>query len=328
MSTCSDVGPVRIGSSCEWTGRRSPSRTEETHPPCPDCTRRSRRPCPSTRPSRSSPTSPTPSTGTPASPPPSASTPGPVGLGARYRLGVRMRGRVAPMEYRITTYEPPSRVVLTGEGSNVSAVDEIRFEPRPTARHPHRLHRRHPSRRLDAARRAVRRRRVREDRQGRARRDAAGARRSRAGGRPMRVAVVGVGRQRPDRRLCPAPGRARRRALRAGGRARRPRRHGDRGDADRPGQRGHRVHRLQRADLSAPGRPVRGARRRDPAERHVVRVRLPGVRRRVRVARRRAASSPSGASLARPSYLRMFPDIAPLLPRCAGDPRRPHRRPG
>jgi carbon monoxide dehydrogenase subunit G len=53
---------------------------------------------------------------------------GPVGLGARYRLGVRMRGNVVPMEYRITTYEPPTRVVLTGEGSNVSAVDEIRFE--------------------------------------------------------------------------------------------------------------------------------------------------------------------------------------------------------
>jgi carbon monoxide dehydrogenase subunit G len=55
---------------------------------------------------------------------------GPVGLGARYALGVRMRGRVAPMEYRITTYEPPTRVVLTGEGSGVSAVDEIRFAPR------------------------------------------------------------------------------------------------------------------------------------------------------------------------------------------------------
>lgn len=55
---------------------------------------------------------------------------GPVGLGARYRLGVRMRGRVAPMEYRITTYEPPTRVVLTGEGSGISAVDEIRFAPR------------------------------------------------------------------------------------------------------------------------------------------------------------------------------------------------------
>jgi carbon monoxide dehydrogenase subunit G len=57
---------------------------------------------------------------------------GPVGLGARYQLGVRMRGNVAPMEYRITTYEPPRRVVLTGEGSNVSAVDEIRFEPGST----------------------------------------------------------------------------------------------------------------------------------------------------------------------------------------------------
>lgn len=56
---------------------------------------------------------------------------GPVGLGARYRLGVRMRGKVAPMEYRITTYEPTSRVVLTGAGSNVSAVDDIRFETAP-----------------------------------------------------------------------------------------------------------------------------------------------------------------------------------------------------
>lgn len=55
--------------------------------------------------------------------------PGPVGVGARYRLGVRMRGRVAPMEYRITTYEPGRRVVLTGEGSGVAAVDDIRFEP-------------------------------------------------------------------------------------------------------------------------------------------------------------------------------------------------------
>jgi carbon monoxide dehydrogenase subunit G len=54
---------------------------------------------------------------------------GPVGLGASYRLGVRMRGRVAPMEYRITTFEAPRRVVLTGEGSGVSAIDEIRFEP-------------------------------------------------------------------------------------------------------------------------------------------------------------------------------------------------------
>ena len=55
--------------------------------------------------------------------------PGPVGVGSRYRLGVRMGGRVAPMEYRISVFEPPTRVVLTGEGSGVTAVDDIRFEP-------------------------------------------------------------------------------------------------------------------------------------------------------------------------------------------------------
>jgi carbon monoxide dehydrogenase subunit G len=58
--------------------------------------------------------------------------PGPVGLGARYRVNVLLRGKPSPMEYRITTYEPSTRVVLTGEGSNVSAVDEIRFEPIPS----------------------------------------------------------------------------------------------------------------------------------------------------------------------------------------------------
>lgn len=56
---------------------------------------------------------------------------GPLGVGSRYRLGIRMRGRVVPMEYRITTFEPSRRVVLQGEGSNVSAVDDIRFEATP-----------------------------------------------------------------------------------------------------------------------------------------------------------------------------------------------------
>ncbi len=53
---------------------------------------------------------------------------GPVGVGSRYRLDVRLGGRVAPMEYRISVFEPPSRVVLTGSGSGVTAVDDIRFE--------------------------------------------------------------------------------------------------------------------------------------------------------------------------------------------------------
>ncbi len=56
---------------------------------------------------------------------------GPVGSGARYRLGVRMGGRVAPMEYRIAGWEPPVRVVLRGSGSGVQAVDDIRFAAAP-----------------------------------------------------------------------------------------------------------------------------------------------------------------------------------------------------
>ena len=70
--------------------------------------------------------------GTPASRRPSASTRDPSAVGARYRLGVRMGGRVAPMEYEITTFEPSRRVVLAGEGSGVSAVDDIRFAATPT----------------------------------------------------------------------------------------------------------------------------------------------------------------------------------------------------
>jgi carbon monoxide dehydrogenase subunit G len=58
--------------------------------------------------------------------------PGPVGVGARYRLGVRMRGRVTPMEYRITDFDPLRRVVLAGSGSGVTAVDDIAFAKTPT----------------------------------------------------------------------------------------------------------------------------------------------------------------------------------------------------
>jgi carbon monoxide dehydrogenase subunit G len=57
---------------------------------------------------------------------------GPVRLGSRSRLGVRLGSRVAPMEYRVTTFDPPNVVVLTGSGSNVEAVDEIRFAPSGT----------------------------------------------------------------------------------------------------------------------------------------------------------------------------------------------------
>ena len=53
---------------------------------------------------------------------------GAIGLGSRFRLGVRLGGRVAPMEYRIAVFEPPTRVLLIGSGSGVAAEDDIRFE--------------------------------------------------------------------------------------------------------------------------------------------------------------------------------------------------------
>ena len=53
---------------------------------------------------------------------------GPVQAGATFELGVKMGGRVAPMTYRITHFERPTRVVLEGEGSGVRSVDDIRFQ--------------------------------------------------------------------------------------------------------------------------------------------------------------------------------------------------------
>jgi carbon monoxide dehydrogenase subunit G len=52
---------------------------------------------------------------------------GPVGVGARFALEVRIGRRSAPMEYRITEHERPHRVVLVGEGSGVWSKDEITF---------------------------------------------------------------------------------------------------------------------------------------------------------------------------------------------------------
>jgi carbon monoxide dehydrogenase subunit G len=57
---------------------------------------------------------------------------GPLGVGARYRLHVRMGRRVTPMDYEVTAFEPLRRVVLAGTGSGVAAEDEIVFEATPT----------------------------------------------------------------------------------------------------------------------------------------------------------------------------------------------------
>lgn len=55
-------------------------------------------------------------------------TPGPVGLGSRFRLDVAFGPCTTVMDYAITAFEPPHRVVLEGEGGSLRAVDEIRFE--------------------------------------------------------------------------------------------------------------------------------------------------------------------------------------------------------
>jgi len=52
---------------------------------------------------------------------------GPVGVGARYRLGIRRGERVVRMDYVVERIEQPHRVVLVGSGSGVLATDDIRF---------------------------------------------------------------------------------------------------------------------------------------------------------------------------------------------------------
>ena len=56
---------------------------------------------------------------------------GPVGPGSRFRLDVAFGPFTTPMEYVVTRFEPPRRVVLEGEGARIRAVDDIRFEPAP-----------------------------------------------------------------------------------------------------------------------------------------------------------------------------------------------------
>lgn len=62
-------------------------------------------------------------------------TGGPVAVGSRYRSRYRLvvvfGPSTTPMEYRVTLFEPPHRVILEGEGGSIRAVDEIRFEKIP-----------------------------------------------------------------------------------------------------------------------------------------------------------------------------------------------------
>lgn len=55
---------------------------------------------------------------------------GPVGQGTRFEVLLAFGARRIPTVYTITEFDRPNRVVLVGEGSALTAVDEITFEPR------------------------------------------------------------------------------------------------------------------------------------------------------------------------------------------------------
>ena len=58
-------------------------------------------------------------------------TRGKVRLGSRFRVTVSFLGRRIPLEYRITEFERPSHLVLSGGDSSLRSVDEITFVSRP-----------------------------------------------------------------------------------------------------------------------------------------------------------------------------------------------------
>ena len=58
-------------------------------------------------------------------------TRGVVRLGSRFRVTLSFLGRRIPLEYRITEFERPSRLVLCGRDSSLRSIDEITFVSRP-----------------------------------------------------------------------------------------------------------------------------------------------------------------------------------------------------
>jgi len=54
---------------------------------------------------------------------------GPLGPGSRFSVTASFLGRDAELEYSITDYEPPRRVVLRGENATTVSLDEMTFEP-------------------------------------------------------------------------------------------------------------------------------------------------------------------------------------------------------
>ncbi|HKJ25123.1 MAG TPA: SRPBCC family protein [Myxococcota bacterium] len=57
-------------------------------------------------------------------------TPGPSRRGSRFRVVVSFLGRRLPLEYAITHFERPGRLILEGGDDTLRSVDELTFAPR------------------------------------------------------------------------------------------------------------------------------------------------------------------------------------------------------
>jgi Polyketide cyclase / dehydrase and lipid transport len=57
---------------------------------------------------------------------------GELGVGSRFRVVVSCAGRKLPLEYKITEFEPPRRVVLVADTATLRSVDKITVEPAPS----------------------------------------------------------------------------------------------------------------------------------------------------------------------------------------------------
>lgn len=60
-------------------------------------------------------------------------TAGPVALGTRFELDVKLGSSIDSMIYEVTEFDPPHAVVLVGRGDKLDAVDTITFSTRDDA---------------------------------------------------------------------------------------------------------------------------------------------------------------------------------------------------
>lgn len=54
---------------------------------------------------------------------------GPIGLGSRFEVQLKLGLATVPLVYEITAYERPNRVVLSTRGLAYRGEDDVRFEP-------------------------------------------------------------------------------------------------------------------------------------------------------------------------------------------------------